>query len=322
VAFQSLASNLVSGDNNDVADIFVRDRIAGTTERMSVDSSGTQATGGGSFTPSISADGRYVAYVSDASNLVSGDTNNKRDVFVHDRQTGETQLVSVGRSGAAANGDSSWPSISGDGRFVAFSSEASNLVAGDTDGADDVFVRDRTAGTTEGVSTGGFNGNSYAPSISAEGTTTIRYFATDNAGNGESPKTLTVKIDKTPPKVNIVYPANGANNVGRGTSPLAWFSEKVAPASVTTTTFKLYQCSSTRDVNCTTQVTSGTTVTPSTDSASLDPYGTSSSVLAKGTKYKAVVTTGVTDEAGHALDQDPSVAGNQEMVWYFTPGSK
>jgi subtilisin family serine protease len=127
------------------------------------------------------------------------------------------------------------------------------------------------------------------------------------------------QIDKTPPKVDTVSPTNGAKNVALSTNPSARFSEKVAPASIDTPTFTLYQCSSTKDTNCTTQVTGVHSVSLSDDglTATLDPYG-SSSVLAKGTKYKAVVTTGVTDEAGNALDQDPSASGNQEKVWYFT----
>src|SRR5687768_9773023 len=95
-----------------------------------------------SLDPSIGSDGRYVAFTSDATNLVAGDTNGRSDVFVQDRQTGLTTLVSVGVS-AQANGHSHDPSISADGRYVAFSSDASNLVSGDTNGATDVFVHDR-----------------------------------------------------------------------------------------------------------------------------------------------------------------------------------
>ena len=91
--------------------------------------------------PSISADGRYVAFESDASNLVSGDTNYHPDIFVHDRQTGQTTRVSVASDGTQANGHSFDPSISADGRYVAFGSEADNLVSGDT-GRFDIFVRE------------------------------------------------------------------------------------------------------------------------------------------------------------------------------------
>ena len=113
----------------------------GNTTRVSVASDGTQANGG-SFTPSISADGRYVAFASIAVNLVSGDTNGVQDIFVHDRQTGQTTRVSVASGGAQANGPSFDPSISADGRYVAFRSGADNLVSGDTNGRYDIFVRE------------------------------------------------------------------------------------------------------------------------------------------------------------------------------------
>jgi hypothetical protein len=151
IAFASYASNLVVGDTNGIWDVFVRDRSTGVTERVSVDSSGVEGTYY-SWQPSISSDGRFVAFSSGASNLVAGDTNNAFDVFVHDRSTGGTDRISLDSSGNEANGSSQWPSISSDGRFVAFSSDASNLVAGDSNGKRDVFVRDLQTGTTERVS--------------------------------------------------------------------------------------------------------------------------------------------------------------------------
>jgi hypothetical protein len=112
VAFASWATNLVSGDTNgpypDGSDVFVRDRQNGTTERVSVDSSGAQANDQ-SAGPAISADGRYVAFHSLASNLVGGDTNGTYDIFVRDRQSGTTERVSIDSSGAQGNGDSFFP---------------------------------------------------------------------------------------------------------------------------------------------------------------------------------------------------------------------
>ena len=160
------------------------------------------------------------------------------------------------------------------------------------------------------------------PVINTEGITTISYFATDNAGNQETPaKTFTVKIDKSAPKVDTVSPTNGATGVPRGTNVGATFSEKVNPASINATTFKLYKCSSTTSTNCSTQLTN-VLISLSTDGlgATLNPYGNSSTLLASKTKYQAVVTTGVTDEAGNVLDQDSPVVGNQQKVWYFTTG--
>jgi cold shock CspA family protein len=172
VAFDSLASNLVTGDTNADWDVFVHDRATGITERVSVDSAGAEVNAGSVY-PSISADGKIVAFKSFASNLVAGDTNGYVDVFVHDRATGLTERISVDSSGVEGNGDSYPPSISADGQTVAFFSWASNLVAGDTNGASDVFVHDRATGITERVSvrSNGNQGNSYSlyPSISADG---------------------------------------------------------------------------------------------------------------------------------------------------------
>jgi Tol biopolymer transport system component len=150
VAFQSL-SPLVAQDRNRFTDVFVRDRDARTTTRASTTSSGGEVDSD-SASPSISADGRYVAFASFATNLVPGDTNLDWDVFVKDRLTGQTTLVSVDSSGVQGNGASAGPSISADGRFVAFWSRATNLVPGDTNGATDDFVRDLAAGTTTRVS--------------------------------------------------------------------------------------------------------------------------------------------------------------------------
>jgi Tol biopolymer transport system component len=151
VTFISSASNLVPNDTNGVEDVFVRDLVAGTTERVSVSSSGEQGNSS-STAASISAGGRFVAFSSFASNLVAGDTNGAFDSFVHDRQTGLTERVSVNGGGVQGDAMSVDPSVSRNGRFVTFYSDATNLVTGDTNGVTDIFVRDRQAGTTERVS--------------------------------------------------------------------------------------------------------------------------------------------------------------------------
>jgi len=152
VAFASLASNLVPDDTNGVADVFLRDRAAGTTERVSVGADAAQADGSSFGQVSISADGRFVAFRSFAANLVADDTNGVTDVFVRDREAGTTERVSVGVHGQGA-GMSFWPSLSADGDAVAFASAADNLVAHDANRAIDVFVRNRSAQTTERIST-------------------------------------------------------------------------------------------------------------------------------------------------------------------------
>jgi len=172
VAFDSSAVNLVNGDTNGSTDVFVRDRTNAVTRLISVSSSGVQASTG-AVGPSISADGRYVAFRSDASNLVNGDTNPYFDVFVRDQINKSTKRVSISSTGTEGNSDSFAPSISADGRFVAFTSDASNLVADDTNFAFDVLVRDRTNQITSRVSVGaaGVQGNSdsYASAVSADG---------------------------------------------------------------------------------------------------------------------------------------------------------
>jgi Tol biopolymer transport system component len=186
VAFQS-SSNLVGNDTNDSYDIFVHDRKTGQTERVSVSSRGTQGNGR-SINPSISSNGRFVSFFSDASNLVGSDTNGADDVFVHDRRTGQTERVSVGSDGAQGNNFSIYPFISAKGRFVAFTSDASNLVGRDTNGVRDAFVHDRRTGETERVSlsSGGAQGRgiSGATSISAKGRF-VAFFseASDLVGN-------------------------------------------------------------------------------------------------------------------------------------------
>jgi len=172
VAFNSMASNLVPGDTNGVYDVFVRDRLTHTTERVSVATGGAQANDY-SYKPAISADGRFVAFHSAASNLVPVDTNGRLDVFVRDRLNGTTELVSVATGGAQGRGDASEACLSSDGRYVAFVSDSTTLVSGDTNAQWDMFVRDRQNATTERVSVGiggvEADGTCFSGSISGDG---------------------------------------------------------------------------------------------------------------------------------------------------------
>ncbi len=154
VAFESAATNLVPGDTNGKRDIFLHDRVTSITTRVSVDSIGTQADKASSD-PSLSADGLHVAFESDATNLVAGDTNGKTDVFVSDLSTGAVVRASVSTPGAQANGVNRFPQISGDGGRVVWVSDASNLVPGDTDGLGDIISRDLVGGVTTVVSQDG-----------------------------------------------------------------------------------------------------------------------------------------------------------------------
>jgi Tol biopolymer transport system component len=167
IAFASDAINLVSGDTNGATDIFLRDRVTQTVKLV------TKSGNGDSLRPAISANGRYIAYESYASNLVEGDTNNAADIFRYDRITGTTVRASVASGGAQGNSDSISAVLSDDGNRVAFASSASNLVSGDTNGAFDVFVRDVTGDSTMRASVGLANaqgdGDSVMPALSGDG---------------------------------------------------------------------------------------------------------------------------------------------------------
>ncbi len=140
MAFVSAATNLVAGDKNGMDDVFVRDRVAGKTLRVSVGSDGEEANAQSEYC-SISADGRWVAFHSAASNLVEGDANEKRDVFLRNLKHGKTLLVSEAASGKPGDGDSVGPVISAEGSMIAFLSSATDLVEQDGNGADDIFLR-------------------------------------------------------------------------------------------------------------------------------------------------------------------------------------
>jgi len=169
-AFYSNASDLVAGDTNGVRDVFVLDRQSGTVERVSVATGGAQGDGY-SAAPSISADGRYVAFVG-TDGLDGGSPFTPGHVFVRDRRDKKTVRASLASNEAQANAACDWGSISGDGRFVAFSSTATNL--GAASGAHpNIFLRDVVGGTTTWVSRGvkgaAPDGTSSMPYVSADG---------------------------------------------------------------------------------------------------------------------------------------------------------
>jgi Tol biopolymer transport system component len=169
VAFGSYAPNLTDDDTNSAPDIFVKDRATGAVELISLAADGSQGNGDSFWNPALSADGRFVAFWSEASNLVPGDSNGAADIFVRDRQSGQLERLSVAADGSQANGPSYNPVLTADGRYVAFWSEASNLVEGDTNGVADVFLKDRESGSLERVSVSGdavqSNGPSYNPTL-------------------------------------------------------------------------------------------------------------------------------------------------------------
>ncbi|MDO8736051.1 MAG: hypothetical protein Q7K29_03105 [Thermoleophilia bacterium] len=183
VVFESDATNLVVGSTNGARTIYIKDTGTGVTTRVSSDTAGVNGNKD-SDNPSISGDGRFVAFDSIATNLVPGDTGsqcvsasgtniNCPDVFIKNLDTGETRLVSASVAGEPGNRESQQPAISADGRFVAFRSSAANLVAGDTNGKADVFLKDMQTGavTRVSVTADGIEGNedSEMASISADG---------------------------------------------------------------------------------------------------------------------------------------------------------
>lgn len=233
--FESSATNLVPGDSNGVNDIFVHTRITGQTTRVSVGPSGVQADGD-SFFPSISDDGRFVAFESDATNLVVGDTNLSSDIFVHDITTGQARRVSISSAGGQADGSSFAASISQTGRFVLFQSNATNLLVGDTNGLSDIFVHDRDtdgdglfnepgaiATTRVSVSSVGVeaNGASFAPAITPDGRFVV--FASDATnlviGDTNSVTDIFVHDRQTGQTVRVSVRGDGAQADGPGNFP-------------------------------------------------------------------------------------------------------
>lgn len=177
VAFASDLSNLLGNDTNTVRDIFIWDRTTGNSTRVNMVDAATEATGGASESPAISADGNYVAYYSAATNLPSA--NGQPQVYRSGRTPGAAVLVSTANAGGAGDGPSLDPSISGDGRYVAFVSEATNLTADADEAGADIFVRDVQAGTTLWVSRGSTTAMAF-PAISADG----RYVAFSEQNGG------------------------------------------------------------------------------------------------------------------------------------------
>ena len=219
IAYRSLASDLVIGDTNLIDDIFVYDVTTGINEMVSVSSLGIQ----GNLTsdrPTISGDGNVVAFWSDANNLVAGDLNLQRDIFVHNRALATTELISVSTGGIQGNGPSSRPNLSADGNLVAFTSDASNLVAGDTNLAGDVFVRDIAAGTTELISIGlagaPANGLSSVPVISGDGRYVSYRSSANNIVDGDTNKLRDVFLYDRQTGITTILSRSNTGAAGNG----------------------------------------------------------------------------------------------------------
>jgi hypothetical protein len=192
VFFASSAPDFVAGDTNGAVDVFRRDLATGAVVRVTTDAAGAQTTGMDGTSFSTSADGRYVVFASAATTLVAGDTNATFDVFRKDLTTGAVERVSTQIGGAqATGGDSTRGSISADGRYVVFQSAATDLVAGDTNGVIDIFVKDMATGFTFRVSTAGgglqaTGGGSGEARISADGRYVVFESAATNLVAGDT----------------------------------------------------------------------------------------------------------------------------------------
>lgn len=185
VVFYSSADDLVAGDGNGFSDIFVFDAQALAVQRASTDAAGMESDAA-SYQSGISADGRYVGFESDAANLVAGDSNGARDVFVKDLDTGAIERVSVGAGGVQGTGGADFLAISADGDKVLFSSSAANLVAGDSNGATDIFIRARTAAATFriNVDSAGNQSTGVADAAMSADAGTVVFASTDDALDG------------------------------------------------------------------------------------------------------------------------------------------
>lgn len=238
VVFSSDAANLVANDGNDASDVFLRDRVLGTTTRISVNKDDGGDASGESHTPSIDSSGRFIAFASLADDLVEGDGNGYLDVYIYDRIADQMIRASVAGSIGEPNGDSKDPCISGDGRIVAFSSSATNLVAEGANANVDIYVRDLALGETVKVSVrpgGVFTElNSWNPAISADGRHVV-FTSGDNglvAGDVEGPQDVFVRdLDTWDIERVSVSSGGGESNERNGVatinadgSVVAWWS--------------------------------------------------------------------------------------------------
>jgi murein DD-endopeptidase MepM/ murein hydrolase activator NlpD/Tol biopolymer transport system component len=213
IVFTSTAFNLILEDTNNASDVFIRERAINETRLASLSQEGFLGNRP-SYSPSLSADGRHVAFVSEATNLVANDTNGVADIFIRDLQNHTTFLVSKSSAGHLANGPSRHPSISGDGRYIAFESDASNLLPNDSNGFADVFLFDNSTGLMQKLTTGlggeQSNGGSYQPRISSFG---VRVAFTSEASNLSADDTnglpdIFVSTLRALPALNISFASN------------------------------------------------------------------------------------------------------------------
>ncbi len=217
VVFHSCAFNLVSNDTNNVQDVFAYDRDTGEVRRVSVHTDGTQANDV-SGDPSVSGDSQIVAFWSHANNLIEGDDEGWTDIFLHDQGARATWRITVNSFGEGGNGNSQYPAVSNDGRYVVYESDASNLTPGDNGIYRDVFLLDRSTGITERVSVTDdeqeAHGDSFAAAVSGSGryVAFVSYAANlvDDDGNSYPDVFVRDRVDGRTLRVNV---SDGGNEV-------------------------------------------------------------------------------------------------------------
>ena len=291
VAFSSAATNLVSGDTNSSPDIFVRDTVANTTERVSVGFMGEGS--GGSSTPQISADGRFVAFDSAADDLVPNDDNLSYDVFVRDRLSGSTERVSVGPNGEQGSDDSTDPSMSRDGRYIAFQSDAEEFSLSDDNLSTDAYVRDRLARNTVRASETATGVESHFSdstdvSISPEG----QFVAFDTDASEFDVTDVNDDFDVYIKDLNSFYTGNPANGSRfQGVAPTRLLDTRANNAKLVGPT------------TATLQVTGGATGVPSNATAVVLNVTSTEATTAAG--YVTVGPTGALDTGTSSLNLQP-----------------
>ncbi|EIM25913.1 PD40 domain-containing protein [Microvirga lotononidis] len=207
LVFESASSNLVEGDTNSSYDIFLKDLVTGAITRLSTSAAGAQADSS-SDSARFSPDGRYVLFESSASNLVEGDTNNSSDIFLKDLVTDAVTCLSTDATGAQVNGSSSSARFSSDGRSVVFESDASNLVAGDTNGTSDIFLKDLTTGAITRLSTAAAGVEADRGSYNAQFSLDGRYVIFESGGSNLVAGDTNGRYDIF--RVDLLYKAHAA----------------------------------------------------------------------------------------------------------------
>lgn len=228
ILFHSDANNLVVGDTNNSQDVFLFNRILCDTTRISMAYDGTQANGN-SVAGGISADGRFIVYASFASNIVPNDTNDRSDIFLYDRQAGTTTLISLNQAGQQGNQNSVSPIISDDGRYIAFSSQATNLIPTDTSHLDDVYLYDRQLNHLElisiSLSGSGGNGGSSPSDVSTDGRYILFTSSASNLHSNDTSNDADIYLRDRQLNLTILVSVNNTGQKGNSYSRYASMSD-------------------------------------------------------------------------------------------------